>query len=119
MGHKNVSGVGTPDLLHTLLALAITTLERDPALAARARAVLGLEDAAGDDWIPIARAPLAKKTARRLARTGTIAAKKVGGRLYLSRASLDAYMRERGDVTPIARDDDDDLRATLGLRRVS
>lgn len=102
-----------------IIAAVLGVLETDPALAARLRAVLGIEATAGEDWIPLASAPLAKKTARRLARTGVIAARQVAGRWYLSRASLVAYLRDESPTTKPDADPEEALRAELGLRKAS
>jgi Helix-turn-helix domain len=105
------------NITEALLIAGLRLLESRPDLAARVRAVLGVD--AGGAWIPLHEAPLARKTARRLVRSGAIAGKLVANRWYLSRTSLDAYLRSTEDADLDAESDEDALRAELGLRRAS
>jgi hypothetical protein len=101
-----------------ILLAALKLVESRPDLAARIRAVLGV-DAAGGDWIPLHEAPLARKTARRLVKTGAVAGKLVANRWYLSRASLDTYLRSTEAADLGTESNEDALRSELGLRRAS
>ena len=70
--------------------------------------------APADDWIAIAKLPIARKSARALVHSKAVEAKEVRGRLYVSRASFDAYMRSK-DAPITAPTEDDALRVELGL----
>lgn len=84
------------------------------AEAARLRARRAMT-APADDWVPLAKLPLAKKSARALAKSQAVESKLVGGRLYVLRSSFDAFMRSSAP-TPLP-DEDDDLRRELGLEQ--
>jgi hypothetical protein len=104
-------------MIEVALRDMLLVLEENPEIAARFVAVLAGSPMPDGEWLPIAEAPLAKKTIRRLVRTGAIRGRLVAGRWYIERADLARYMR---DVQPSASndvDDDEALRAELGLRR--
>jgi hypothetical protein len=68
--------------------------------------------APADDWVPLAKLPLAKKSARALAKSRAVESKLVGGRLYVLRSSFDGFMRSSA---PTPAPEDEDLREELGL----
>ncbi len=71
--------------------------------------------APAEDWIPIAKLPLAKKSARAIVRSKAVESKEVRGRLYVLRSSFDSFMRT-SETTSKPASDDDALRAELGLQ---
>ena len=104
-------------IIRALLEGVLETLEANPALAARLGAALGgaTKTDAKQEWIPLREVSIARKTARRLARTGQVEAKQVEGRWYVRRASLEAYMTSAAPANDEANDDESALRAELGL----
>lgn len=66
----------------------------------------------GAEWMTIRASGLPRTTARRLAREGTIVAKKVGREYLLSRASVSAYMAARDERETT---DAEDLGRYLGV----
>ena len=66
----------------------------------------------GAEWMTIRASGLPRTTARRLAREGTIVARKVGREYMLSRASVAAYMAARDER---AVDDGEGLAKFLGV----
>ena len=101
---------------HELDAEAYTLEARAAELHARASRLRASQQTTmtTSDWIPIGELPLAKKSARALAKSGAFETKAVRGRLYALRPSFDAFMSDRDDK-PANVTGDDTLRAELGL----
>jgi hypothetical protein len=107
---KTTRGCGA----HELRARAFK-LEAEAKLLHAEAALLDAKDATAtstrEAWIPLSDVQLARKSARAIVRSGAVASRKVNGRIYVSASSFDAFMRQR----EVPSNDDDDLRAELGL----
>ena len=78
------------------------------AKAARARTSKA-DGPSAVDWIPAAASPLGRKRTLALARSGELESSKVGRKVLISRASLEALLEagRRGEPVANANDDED------------
>jgi hypothetical protein len=73
----------------------VATLAQFEALEKRIRIIEAQAKRNGSEWIPIAQSPMGARKTRRLIAAGKFEASRVGRKLYVRIADVDAFMESR------------------------